>query len=51
MELLEFTVKEAGEDPKLIVVAPVKPDPVIVTTDPPPGAPVDGDIAVTAGFG
>jgi len=51
MDVLELTVKDATADPKLIVVAPVKPLPVMVTASPPPGTPTDGEIAVTAGLG
>jgi hypothetical protein len=49
MELFEFTVNDAGADPKLTPVAPVNPLPEIVTTV--PGTPADGVMEVTDGFG
>ena len=47
---LGFTVTEVpGTPPKFTAVAPVKLDPVMVTTVPPPFGPVLGEIPVTAG--
>lgn len=40
---------EAGTEPKLTAVAPVKPVPVMVTVSPPIVVPVIGDTAVTTG--
>ncbi len=51
IEVAESTVNDATDDPKLTVVAPVKPDPVIATAVPPPDAPADGEIDVMTGFG
>jgi hypothetical protein len=50
MEVSELTVKlVAPEVPKLTVLAPVKPVPVVVTTVPPAVLPELGETLVTVG--
>ena len=51
IEVFEFTVKlVAGDEPKLTVVAPVKPLPVIVTVSPPAGVPTVGVMELMTGL-
>ena len=51
IDVLEFTVKDAAADPKLTLVAPVNPFPVMVTDAPPPDVPADGETEVMDGNG
>jgi len=51
IDVFEFTVSAVpGVEPKLTVVAPVKPLPVMVTTSPPPGLPTFGVMALMTGL-